>query len=180
MGDAGALVSGDAGLAARTRALREHGQRAKYEHSVEGYTARLDTLQALVLLRKLPFLDRWNDERAAVAAAYSTALRDIGDLVLPRVADRSTHVWHLYVVRTAEPGALGECLRARGIATGRHYPQPVHLTAAYAHLGHRAGGFPVAEALAREGLSLPIFPGMTQQQVEAVVSAVTDFFSSAR
>ena len=180
MGDAGALVSEDPDIATRTRALREHGQRAKYEHGSEGYTGRLDSLQALVLLRKLRLLDGWNRERAVVAALYSAGLDGVGDLVLPRVAPGSAPVWHLYVVRTADPVALADFLAARGIATGRHYPEPVHLTGAYAYLGYRAGDFPVAEALAREGLSLPIFPGMTERQVEAVTAAVAGFFAAKR
>ena len=177
MGDAGALVTADEGLAEVVRALREHGQRAKYVHELEGYTARLDTLQALVLLRKLPLLDRWNEERRAVAAAYLEALAGVGDLVLPPVASGSNPVWHLFVVRTARPDALAGRLRERGIATGRHYPAPVHLAPAYRRLGYAEGAFPVSEALARECLSLPVFPGMTDGQVEAVVDAVRSAFA---
>lgn len=175
-GDAGALVTDSPELADHARALREHGQRRKYEHEFEGYTARLDTIQAVVLLRKLPLLDGWNLERRHIAASYNERLADIGDLRLPSVPGGSAPVWHLYVVRTARPDELAEFLRDRGIASGRHYPQPVHLTAAYAHLGYRAGDFPVAEALACECLSLPIFPGMTEAQLAAVVEAVEAFF----
>jgi dTDP-4-amino-4,6-dideoxygalactose transaminase len=175
-GDAGALVTADGATADHVRALREHGQTAKYVHGYEGYTARLDTLQALVLSHKLPFLDGWNAERRAAAAYYSEGLDGVGDLRLPPVPEGSSPVWHLYVVRTADPNRLGEFLRARGIGTGRHYPEPVHLTGAYAHLGYRPGDFPVAEALAREALSLPIFPGITEPQLEAVVESVRGFF----
>jgi dTDP-4-amino-4,6-dideoxygalactose transaminase len=104
----------------------------------------------------------------------------VGDLVLPPVAPQSEHVWHLYVVRTRDPAALAEHLRARSIGTGRHYPTPPHLTEAYAHLGYTSGAFPVAEELARTGLSLPIFPGMTQAQVEAVVEAIEEYFPSSQ
>ena len=103
MGDAGALVTSDAELAAHARMLREHGQTRKYRHEAEGWTARLDTIQALVLLRKLPLLDGWNEERRAAAAFYSEALAGVGDLRLPPVAAGSEPVWHLYVVRTARP-----------------------------------------------------------------------------
>jgi dTDP-4-amino-4,6-dideoxygalactose transaminase len=178
-GDAGALVTDDAALAARVRALREHGQTAKYRHDVEGYTARLDTIQAIVLLRKLPSLDDWNFQRREAAAFYSSALEGLGDLRLPHVPFGSDPVWHLYVVRTARRSALAEFLRERGIATGYHYPQPVHLTPAYASLGHPRGAFPVAEALAEELLSLPIFPGITEAQLQSVVVAIRDFFSRA-
>ena len=175
-GDAGALVTSDAELAVTVRALREHGQTAKYVHALEGWTARLDSIQALVLLHKLPLLDRWNEERRAAARYYGEALRGVGELRLPPVAPGSEPVWHLYVVRTADPEALATFLRERGVGSGRHYPEPVHLTQAYASLGHRAGEFPVAESLARECLSLPIFPGIAEAQLEAVVAAVRAFF----
>jgi dTDP-4-amino-4,6-dideoxygalactose transaminase len=176
MGDAGALVTNDASLAELVRALREHGQKHKYHHELEGYTARLDTIQAAVLLRKLPLLDGWNDERREVARFYTDALGGVGDLRLPQVPDGSNPVWHLYVVRTRKPETLAAFLRERGIGSGRHYPEPVHLTGAYAHLGYARGAFPVAERLAAEVLSLPIFPGITEPQLEAVVDAVAAYF----
>ena len=158
------------------RALREHGQTAKYVHGLEGWTARLDTIQALVLSLKLPLLNGWNEERRAAAALYGDGLAGVGDLRLPPIAPGSAPVWHLYVVRTADPTALAIFLRDRGIGTGRHYPDPVHLTEAYAHLGHRRGDFPVAEALSRECLSLPMFPGIAEAQLAAVVEGVRSFF----
>ena len=176
LGDAGALATDDAELAATVRALREHGQRSKYQHELEGYTARLDTIQALVLSRKLALLDGWNDERRKTASFLSAALADVGDLVLPEVSPGSNPVWHLFVVRTADPDSLGAYLRARGIASGRHYPEPVHLTRAYEGLGYTEGAFPMAERLAREALSLPIFPGMTDEQLNAVVDGVSAYF----
>jgi dTDP-4-amino-4,6-dideoxygalactose transaminase len=179
IGDAGALVTDDLELAAKVRALREHGQRAKYRHEVPGYTARLDTIQAIALLHKLPLLDEWTAQRRSAAAFYTDALAGMGDLRLPPVAPHSAPVWHLYVVRTAQPERLAAFLRERGIATGRHYPEPIHLTAAYADLGHGAGDFPVAEALAREVLSLPIFPGIAEEQLQAVVEAVSAYFDAA-
>ena len=177
MGDAGALVTNDEELASRLRALREHGQTRKYEHAWEGYTARLDTIQAAVLLRKLPWLTRWNDSRRAAARLYSESLAGLGDLVLPAVAPGSEPVWHLYVIRTSDPVALGESLAARGIGTGRHYPQPVHLASAYEWLGYGEGDFEVAERLADESISLPIYPGITDAQVETVVDAIRRFFA---
>ena len=176
MGDAGALVTGDQELADRMLALREHGQRAKYRHHIEGYTARLDTIQAIVLTQKLALLDGWNDQRRSVAAEYQARLEGSGDLTLPSVPEGSEPVWHLYVVRTQSPAALAEFLAARGIGTGRHYPEPPHLSEAYRHLGYREGQFPVTETIAREALSLPMFPGMTPQQVDAVVEAIGDYF----
>lgn len=179
MGDAGALVTNDPQLADRVAALREHGQWAKYLHEVEGYTARLDTIQAIVLLAKLGRLDDWNNERRRIVSEYQERLAGLGDLVLPAVPDGSNPVWHLYVVRTGSARELAEFLAARGIGTGKHYPQPPHLSEAYRHLGYREGQFPVAEAIARECLSLPVFPGMTPQQLDAVIEAVGDFFENA-
>ena len=176
MGDAGALVTDDATLAARVRALREHGQGRKYHHDWIGWTARLDTIQAAVLSRKLPLLGAWNDQRREVAALYADGLAGVGDLVLPSVPDGSLPVWHLFVVRTSDPGGLADHLQRAGISTGRHYPQPPHLSAAYASLGYREGVFPVSEAIARECLSLPIFPGMSEAQALEVVESVTSWF----
>jgi dTDP-4-amino-4,6-dideoxygalactose transaminase len=175
-GDAGALVTEDEQLARRARALREHGQRRKYEHEREGYTARLDTIQAAVLLRKLPLLAAWNESRRAAARLYTEALRGVGDLRLPAVPDGSHPVWHLYVVRTADPAALAAHLSEQGVRTGRHYPQPVHLSEAYGWLDYGEGDFPVAERLAAESLSLPMFPGITDAQIETVTRAVSSYF----
>ena len=177
MGDAGALVTNDTKLAERVRALREHGQREKYVHEWEGYTARLDTIQAAVLGLKLPLLDGWNASRAAAAAWYAEALAGIGDLILPAVVPGSSPVWHLYVVRTADPDRLAVFLRERGIGTGRHYPVPVHLAPAYAGLGFGRGAFPVAESLASECLSLPMFPGIEESQVATVAEAIAEYFA---
>jgi dTDP-4-amino-4,6-dideoxygalactose transaminase len=160
-------------------ALREHGQRAKYRHDFEGFTARLDTVQAVVLLHKLRYLDIWNAERRALAAAYSERLGAVGDLVLPPVPAGSNPVWHLYVVRTDRPLELAEFLVERGIGTGRHYPEPPHASAAYAWLGYGRGSFPVTEAVAGQVLSLPIFPGMTVDQLETVVEAIRRYFARA-
>ena len=175
-GDAGALVTSDDGLADAVVALREHGQRTKYRHELEGYTARLDTVQALVLLRKLPLLDGWNEERRQVAARYDELLDGVGDLRLPPVPAGSEPVWHLYPVWTERPEALAAFLSERNIGTGRHYPEPPPLAAAYARFGWQAGQFPVAEDLAAHLLSLPVFPGMTEAQVETVAGAVAEFF----
>ncbi|HKD35049.1 MAG TPA: DegT/DnrJ/EryC1/StrS family aminotransferase [Gaiellaceae bacterium] len=175
-GDAGALTTNDVELAEAAKSLREHGQRAKYEHEREGWTARLDTIQAIVLLAKLSRLDGWNDERGQIAANYLNRLDGVGDLELPPVAENSSPVWHLFVVRTADPAALADYLRSRGIATGRHYPDAVHLTEAYRWLGYEPGSFPIAERHAERVLSLPIFPGMSIDDAEAVVSAVSAFF----
>ena len=175
-GDAGAMVTDDPDLAGTVRALREHGQREKYRHQSIGWTSRLDTIQALVLLRKLPLLQAANEQRRAAAAFYASALEDIGGLVLPPVPQGSDPVWHLYVVRSDRRDTLAAFLRDRGIGIGYHYPEPPHLSGAYASLGYRRGAFPVAEALADECVSLPMFPGISESQLEAVVAGVEAFF----
>jgi dTDP-4-amino-4,6-dideoxygalactose transaminase len=178
MGDAGALVTDDEELAYRVRALRVHGETRKYHHAYVGYTARLDTVQAIVLLEKLPLLDEWNQKRRSAARFYAEALSGIEALRLPVEPEGSKPAWHLYVVRTQDPERLAAFLADRGIQTGRHYPEAVHLSPAYRTLGFAAGDFPVAEALAREALSLPLYPGITEAQLEWVCEAVGEYFRS--
>jgi dTDP-4-amino-4,6-dideoxygalactose transaminase len=175
-GDAGALTTNDEALAKRVRALREHGQSAKYQHDMVGWTARLDSVQAIVLLHKLAQLERWNDERRAAAALYEGYLAELGDLRLPPVPADSQPVWHLYVVRTSRRDALADHLRANGVGVGLHYPQPAHLSGAYQELGYGRGAFPVSEALAEELASLPIFPGISEAQIARVATVIRSFF----
>jgi dTDP-4-amino-4,6-dideoxygalactose transaminase len=175
-GDAGALVTDDTQIARSAMALRQHGEVGEYRSARPGYTARLDSLQALALALKLPYLEQWIDDRRRVAAYYGESLRGVGDLVLPATAAGSDPVWHLYVVRTATPERLAAYLRERGIATRRHYPEIPPASSAYAELGFRDGMFPVAESLAREGISLPIYPGITEAQLERVSAAVLAYF----
>jgi dTDP-4-amino-4,6-dideoxygalactose transaminase len=179
IGDAGAVVTNDESLADQLVLLREHGQAAKYRHDEVGYTARLDTIQALVLLRKLPLLDRWNEERRAVANTYLEKLRGIGDLELPPVAVEAEHVWHLFVIRTEDPDALAAHLSGYGIGTGRHYPEPPHLSRAFVSLGHSTESFPIAEKVAAECLSLPIYAGITADEISDVADAVASYFDDA-
>jgi dTDP-4-amino-4,6-dideoxygalactose transaminase len=178
MGDAGALVTDDEALAEHARALRVHGETGKYHHEYVGYTARLDTIQAIVLLEKLPLLEKWNRERRAAAQFYTDALAGLEHLGLrlPPQPTGSSSAWHLYVVRTSNPQQLAAFLADRGIQTGRHYPEPPHLAPAYRNLGFGPGDFPVAEALAYEGLSLPVYPGISEAQLAHVCEAVQDYF----
>lgn len=175
-GDGGALVTADAALADAARALRQHGERERYVSERVGYTARLDTLQAAVLLRKLPLLERWNGQRRESAGYYATALSGVGDLRLPPLPAGSRPVWHVYPIRTSHADRLSAFLGERGIGTGRHYRQPPHLSPAYAGLGHHQGDFPVAEALAAELVSLPIFPGISEHQLAWLTDSVREFF----
>jgi dTDP-4-amino-4,6-dideoxygalactose transaminase len=176
MGDAGAVVTDDEDLAELARALRTHGETRKYHHEHVGYTARLDAIQAVVLAEKLAFLEEWNALRRDAARYYTEALDGLHELRLPTVPEGSAPVWHLYVVRVQDPGTFRAFLTERGIATARHYPEPPHLAPAYRGLGFGPGDFPVAEALARECVSLPIYPGITESQLEWTCSSISDFF----
>jgi dTDP-4-amino-4,6-dideoxygalactose transaminase len=177
-GDGGIVVTNDADLDERIRLLRNYGQRTKNEHEVQGFNRRLDTLQAAILRRKLRKLDEWNESRRRVASEYAQALSD-SDVALPANDDDSREsVWHLYVVRSNARDALREHLSAHGIQTGIHYPTPVHLQPAYRALGYGKGSFPVSERLAKEILSLPMHPMMTNGAVSEVADAVLRFSAS--
>jgi dTDP-4-amino-4,6-dideoxygalactose transaminase len=171
-GDAGAVLTDSAEIAQRVRALRNHGGIQKYEHNVVGVNSRLDAIQAAVLLVKLKYLDAWNAERVTAANHYSELLNDLPAVVLPEVVPGNDPVWHLYVVRLPRRSAVVSGLSAAGIATGIHYPAPVHLLPAFSHLGLGRGAMPVAERLSTEICSLPLFPGITVAQQERVVAAL--------
>lgn len=173
-GDGGAVVTDDAVLAARVQLLRSHGERPRYRHRVVGTTARLDGLQAAILRVKLRRLDEWNAQRRWAAEELRRALQG-ADVALPLmpVAD-GDHVYHLFVIGCDDREGLREHLAARGIASAVHYPVAVHRAEAYADLGLEAGSLPVAEAMAERVCSLPIFPGMTSGQIEAVAAAVRE------
>ncbi|HSN73914.1 MAG TPA: DegT/DnrJ/EryC1/StrS family aminotransferase [Anaerolineae bacterium] len=170
-GDGGAVTTDDAVLAARLRKLRDHGRSSKYLHDELGYAHRLDALQAAILAAKLPHLDAANAARRRLAARYRELLAD-SDLVLPFVPDGVTPVWHLYVIRTLRRDDLLASLKAQGIEAGIHYPLPLHLQPAYRSLGLGPGSFPVAEDAARQVLSLPLFPEMTEKQQKRVAAAL--------
>ena len=170
-GDAGAVVTQDEALAQKVGLLRNHGRKFKYEHEVEGRNSRLDGIQAAILRVKLKRLADWNAARRRVAAAYDEGLRGL-DLVLPARAKEAEHVFHLYVVRSKVRDLLLKNLKEAGIEAGVHYPIPLHLQPAYRYLGHKPGDFPVAERLAGEILSLPMFPELTADQIRRVTEAV--------
>lgn len=178
-GEAGAVTTDDPEIAARVRVLRDHGQARKYQHDCEGYNGRLDAIQAGFLAAKLQRLPRWNAERRLAAHRYRMLFAQAGtNLVLPYEAPWSEAVYHLFVVRTALRDALRDSLHEAGIETGIHYPIPLHLQKAYRHLGYHAGDFPVAEAVASEILSLPMYPSLSFLDQQFVVSAVHNFISA--
>lgn len=168
-GDAGAVLTNDAAVARKVRGLRNYGGEQRYDHPEPGFNSRLDALQAVVLGVKLERLAAWNAARAAAAARYDELLAGEPRVRRPACLPGNEHVWHLYVVRVPARDAVRARLDERGIETGIHYPVPLHLTGALASLGHRRGDFPVAEALAGEILSLPLFPGICEAEQERVV-----------
>jgi dTDP-4-amino-4,6-dideoxygalactose transaminase len=174
LGEGGALVTARAELAARARALREHGSTARYHHDEVGYNYRMEGIQGAALGVKLKHLDAWNRRRRAIAHRYHELLAAT-PLRLPREADGCESVYHLYVVRHPARDRLREYLAAKGVGSALHYPLPVHLQKCYASLGHKAGDFPAAERAARECLSLPVFPELTDEQVACVAAAIREF-----
>lgn len=175
LGDAGAVTTNDDALAQKAAVLRNYGSRKKYYNEVIGHNMRLDEVQAAFLNIKLERLPDWTRQRQEIAGWYNEALADIPDLVLPHVAADATHVYHLYVVRHPQRDRLQEYLTEKGIGTLIHYPVPPHMQEAYAPLGFQEGDFPIAEEIARTCLSLPMWPGMSQAQVNAVATAVRSF-----
>jgi dTDP-4-amino-4,6-dideoxygalactose transaminase len=174
-GDGGMVVTNDESLADTVRLLRNHGRSEKYVHQILGYGERLDALQAAILAAKLPHLPDWNARRRAVAARYGELLADL-PLALPLDSEEVEQVYHLFVVRTPRRDALRQHLKEQGVAAGVHYPLPLHLQPACAHLGYSPGDFPQAEQAANEVLSLPIYPELTDDQVRQVARAIREFF----
>jgi dTDP-4-amino-4,6-dideoxygalactose transaminase len=174
-GEAGAVTTDDERLARRCQMLRDHGQSKKYFHDIEGYNGRLDAIQAGILRVKLRHLAKWNEQRRQRARGYDELFADAdGTVILPHVPSWSRPVYHLYVVRVAERELLQKDLAAAGIGTGIHYPIPLHLAKAYEALGFRHGDFPVAEQAASQVLSLPMFPGLSLEQQERVVTCMVE------
>lgn len=171
MGDGGGLTTDDAGVADRVRVLRNYGSRVKYHNEVKGLNSRLDEMQAAVLAAKLPELDRLTDERRRIAARLLDGLAG-APVGLPFVPAEAEPAWHLFVIRHEARDRLQAALAADGIGTLIHYPVPPHLQSAYRELGHAPGDFPLSEAIHREVLSLPLWPGMSEAQVDAVIGAV--------
>ncbi len=174
-GEAGAVTTSDTGLRDRMQMFREHGQAKKYYHDVIGWNGRMDGMQAAVLSVKLKYLDKANEGRRRAAAKYNQLLAGTPGVVLPFEADYGRSIYHVYAVRVENRASVMQQLGERGIGCGIHYPVPVHLQKAYAHLGHRVGDFPVSEACADSFLSLPMFPELTDAQLE---TTATEFKAS--
>jgi dTDP-4-amino-4,6-dideoxygalactose transaminase len=176
-GEAGAITTNDSALRERLHMFREHGQKKKYFHDVVGWNSRMDGIQAAVLQVKLKYLDRANDGRRRTAARYHQLLTGTPGLLLPQEAGYARHIFHVYPLRVENRDTLLQQLGERGISCGIHYPVPVHLQKAYAGLGHKAGAFPVSETCAQTFLSLPMFPELTDQQIDSVVAQLKSCLS---
>jgi dTDP-4-amino-4,6-dideoxygalactose transaminase len=175
-GDGGAVVADDPAIAEAVRMLRNYGQPRKYYHETIGWNSRLDTMQAAVLGVKLKHLESWNEARRRHAARYAECLRDL-PLVLPVEASGCRHVYHLFVIRCRERDRLVEFLARRGVSCVIHYPVPAHLQKAYADLGYREGSFPVTERVAKGIISLPMYPELTDEQIQYVCEGVREFLA---
>ena len=172
-GDGGAIVSNDRALVDTARMLSNHGRHTKYIHSREGVNSRLDGLQAAVLRVKLRHLDEWNGARQRIANRYLSALAPLGE-GLPMPRPECEPVWHQFVITVAHREELQALLKENGIETGVHYPCPLHLQPAYTHLGVQEGSLPITERVAARVLSLPVFPELTEAQVDRVAAMVLD------
>ena len=173
-GEAGAIVTNDPLLDQRIRTLRDHGQTRKYHHAEVGWNCRMDGIQAAVLRVKLRQLDRGNALRREHAAAYDSAFAQIEDIRIPKVADYAEHVYHIYAVRLPEREHAIWLFSKKGIQFGIHYPVPIHRQKAYQSLGYGIGSFPVAESLAHELISLPMYPELAPSQINMVVHALQE------
>ena len=182
-GDGGMLVTDDLEHARRLHMLRVHGEEQKYHHKLVGINSRLDALQAAVLRVKLPHLDEWSTERQRKAQQYELMFADVGlgeKIELPFVRSGARHIFHQFVVRVRDEkrDALRAHLRERGVGTDVYYPVPLHLQECFAFLGYKEGDFPIAELAAKETLALPVYPELTDEQQDYVVSAIREFFRS--
>jgi dTDP-4-amino-4,6-dideoxygalactose transaminase len=173
-GDAGGITTDDPAAADRIAQLANHGRDVKYTHKVEGFNYRLDALQAAVLRVKLRHLEEWNRKRREIASLYTKLLGGVSEVGTPRVASYAEPVFHLYVVQVPDRDQVCQYLREHGIMVQLHYPIPLHLQPAYAHLGMRPGSLPVTEAFASRCMSLPCYPEMTPEQVRTVVETLKD------
>lgn len=175
-GDAGALTTNNNELSNKAKSLRNYGSDKKYHNDIIGFNMRLDECQASFLSTKLKYLKSWTQQRQEIASWYNSSLYNVGQIVLPVIAEKSTHVYHLYVIRSKERENLQSFLASKGVSTLIHYPIPIHLQQAYAHLGYKKGVFPIAEEIANTCLSLPIWPGMLREEVEYVSSCIKEFY----
>lgn len=174
LGDAGAMVTNCKELADRVRALGNYGSDYKYHHIFKGSNSRLDEMQAAFLAAKLPHLDRMNQERRRIAQMYLDGIRN-PQVILPVVMPGNVPVWHIFAVRCQNRDALEKYLKEGGIGTNKHYPIPMHLQQCYQDLGYQKGDLPIAEEISATELSLPLYYGMTDEQIQYVIDRINEF-----
>lgn len=174
LGDAGAVITNDKELADRVRALSNYGSDYKYHHIYKGYNSRLDELQAAFLAAKLPHLERMNVERRRVAEMYLEGIRN-PEVVLPFVPDYTVPVWHIFGIRCKRRAELEKFLNDKGISTNKHYPIPMHLQDCYKDLGFKEGDFPIAEEISATELSIPMYYGMTDEEIQYVIDKINEY-----
>ncbi|MEW6382158.1 MAG: DegT/DnrJ/EryC1/StrS family aminotransferase [bacterium] len=179
-GEAGAVITNDRSLYEAMMLIHDHGARIRYHHHVIGHNYRMEGIQGAVLSVKLNYINSWTEKRRENANLYGELLKDVVEVAIPKIKPGRTHSFHLYVVRVKERDALMKYLTDHGISTGLHYPVPLHLQKAYAHLGYRRGDFPMAEKMAGEILSLPMYPELTKEQINYVVNQIKNFFGKRR
>jgi dTDP-4-amino-4,6-dideoxygalactose transaminase len=175
-GDGGMILTNDAALGARLSRLRLHGGAKQYHHDEVGFNSRLDSLQAAVLLAKLPHLAAWNAGRAANAAFYNQAFAGLEAVTTPVTDAANEHIWHQYTIRAERRDELMAHLKARGVGCAVYYPVPLHLQPCFADLGYERGALPVTESASEQVLSLPVYPELTPAQRDEVVGAITEFY----
>lgn len=177
-GEAGAVTTNNEEMYIKAKKLCDHGSEKKYYHDLIGYNYRMSELQAAVLNVKMKHIEKWTEMRRTDAERYNIRLGEIEQVITPSELAGVKHVYHLYVVRVKDRDKLQMFLIENGIGTGLHYPIPLHITQAYAYLGYKKGDFPVAEKLANEILSLPMYPELTEEQIDYVCEKIKDFYKS--
>ena len=176
-GDGGAITTNDSKLNSKILAMRNYGSVQKYEHEIVGFNNRLDECQAGFLEIKLNYLKLWNQERNNIAKLYMQCLNGVGDIILPKIHPNAYSVFHIYNIRTNHRNNLQIFLKENGIGTLIHYPKAIHLQKCYAYLGYVKGDFPIAEKLCSTNLSLPIWPGMTDEKIKYICSKIKEFYN---
>ena len=174
-GDAGAIVTENKNLAVKMRRYANHGALLKHDHQFPGVNSRLDGLQAAILSTKLPHIDQWNGDRMIIADRYSSALNKYDNIEIPKVRQNSTHVFHIYAVRTQNRDKMGMFLKNLGIDTAVHYPVPLPYLDAYKSLGYQYTDFPHALSSSRELLSLPIYPYLSEKKLHYIIEGIRNF-----
>lgn len=174
LGDAGAITTNDEKIAEKVKALANYGSDYKYHHIYQGNNSRLDEIQAAALNVKLGYLDKWNKKRQEIADKYKRGICN-PQIILPMVADARSHVWHIFALRTDNRNEFEKYLSENGIGTTIHYPTPIHLQRAYKELGISAGQLPIAEKIADSEISIPMYYGMTNEQIDYVIDVINRY-----